>query len=291
MERLLLPRSHYSTILLLWVHFTRSRLSLNIIREIADYIGSEYLFPCLIGAQFRLYDLKTGSFVLKPTQKQLDSGAVLCLVTDHSIACIGSQPPSVSTLLFDLKTYSYSDLPPMTQARTWPGVLLFSEEIYVFGGNFDPSLTSSERFPLNSPLWTSIGHMQSAKVLFSPCGYGEEIYLAAANSSGDYFEAFCPNSCSFRLVLLTMFVPCYGSVAWVEGSCLYVIGANRDFGRVDLREEKWEKEVEKVKLKQINSVTSRITPVVVGKEVYWLNYWDGALVRFSLDTLVIKEFQ
>ena len=95
----LLPCNTYSSILLLWVHTTHfPYLSLNVIREVGEYIGTNYLFPCLFAYQLRLYDLKTGHFLTKSTTKKLDLGGVLSLINASSLTCIGSQ--LLQSLLF-----------------------------------------------------------------------------------------------------------------------------------------------------------------------------------------------
>lgn len=272
-------------ICLLWARLTSplySSLSLNILREVCDYLHTFISLAFFTGSSLEVRYFPEN----RVKSVQMRETVVGCIITHMSfweILCVGTYPTSVSTSSVNLTTFVLKKEADMRERRNCPGVIRVNDWVYVFGGySGGPITTSSEKFSIEKRFWKKLPDMDVPRVYFSPALHHYDIYLcdAAAQSRLSSFniisEAYTTHSVAIPIMQtnasLTFIVEEELIVAlgpstvlrWRVGSSFpFVIAGNN-----------------------ANLQGFSCTEVVqVGRSVYWTDYNAKKVVEFHLDTL------
>ena len=154
----------------------------------------------------------------------LDSGKSYCLTSTVEMLIVGGPNASSAAKKLDLLQLHVNSVTSMTQGRSWPGIICYLDYVWVFGGNTSNTLTTVEKFAINSEVWTSVAPMRYPRVYFTPCIWKEEIYLASALPDHQTpVEVYNPLSDLYIELPLILQDPCYGSLAYiVQGQLLFL---------------------------------------------------------------------
>ena len=74
----------------------------------------------------------------------------------------------------DLTNGAGTPVNPMTQARTYPGLVYYERKVLVFGGTSEPL---AEEYDLNQKVWAPLPNMHRPRNKFNPCLYDTLVYL------------------------------------------------------------------------------------------------------------------
>lgn len=274
---------------LLWVRSSSTlfkALSLNVCREICEYLSR---FPTLIGiqdAEIQLYCPLTGSKRSIPAP-QLPSQCLYTLISTNSVLCLGGQPVTSQALILGIHRKKVIKLTiEMSEARFWPGVIQYGPVTYVFGGKDTASRAkvTSECFSASTSQWRPVPRMSFARVAFSPCLFANEIYLPEANSHRKPFEVFNPSTQLYSRLPIYIVEPRFlGSVACVVADSLCYISRSGKVGRWNVRDVQT-KSLERCILEDTNMALSCCVPVVVGRLAYWVKMDTATIIQYNFDT-------
>lgn len=263
-------------------------LSVNIVREICAYLAQRCSLIALRNNSIVLYSLTTSSQESFQVASKLPSDAIFSHFTGNSVICLGGQPVSSEALVIILHVkQAVTGVSNMLEARFWPGVIRFGPFIYVFGGKDRSGTTmlTSERFSALDGKWKQLPRMSYSRVAFSPCLFANLIYLPEANSKRKPFESFNPVTLQYQRIPIYMTEPrFFGSVSFIISDTLCFISRSGRMGRWNVREIEQGKQLGSFELRETNLALSSCTPVVMGREVYWVRIDTGELVSYSLDT-------
>lgn len=282
---------HSDRSLFLWLRCVSAPLtplSANVVREICAYLAQLCSLVALRNNSIVLYSLTTSSQESFQVATKLPSDAIFSQLTGNSVICLGGQPVSSEALVIILRAkQAVTGLSVMLEARFWPGVIQFGPFIYVFGGKDKSGTTmfTSERFSALDGKWKSLPRMSFSRVAFSPCLFANLIYLPEANSKRKPFESFNPITFQYQRIPIYMTEPrFFGSVSFIISDTLCFISRSGKMGRWNMREIEQGKLIGTYQLRETNLALSSCTPVVMGREVYWVRIDTGELVNYSLDT-------
>lgn len=182
----------------------------------------------------------------------------------------------------------------MLEARFWPGVIKLGPFIYVFGGK-DKSgraMVASERFSALDGEWKPLPRMSFSRVAFSPCLFANLIYLPEASSKRKPFESFNPSTLQYHRIPIYLVEPrFFGSVSFLINDTLCYISRSGRLGKWNVREIEQGKALGNCQLSETNLGLSCCSPVVLGKEGFWVRIDTGEMVTFHADSnqIVIRE--
>ena len=271
----------------LWLVYLRCQrcvgLSLNVIREVCLYLRP-VLFPFVIGCDLTLYNLDTERtttlrlshrFGTSVTYVQLDASSLLCLGVLHQAVYSLSLPTLQLTSLPELRK-------PRSCAGVTKGVEPSSQLIYVFGGDY-PNNKSCEKYCLGEEKWQLMESMQHPRFCFTPCVFGDSIYLVATcYADSNSVETFKPSTDSFTV--LPVFLPVKlrrecPSVAFVDRGELCVLTVRKQSAC-------WKIQVKKKF--QLSDTTqpcwSTMQPWIVGHYAFIANSSLGTVKKWNLCT-------
>lgn len=114
----------------------------------------------------------------------INADTVCYLMQDERLfACGGTWHASV--YLVDAWDGTVHNLPDMSSARAWHGLVYFNGEMMVFGGAYSSQspLASCESYNLIQGRWSQFGPMSTPRAGINPCELGLSIYVAGGGSS------------------------------------------------------------------------------------------------------------
>lgn len=280
--------STLSKILLQWIRMFPTpinRLSRNITREISVYLSARNLVPAVKDEHLRVYDVEHRTMVETHLRQKFSTASVPCMVGPETVLYIGGHPPYTPEVFsINLSTFQVAPLPSMLESRGWPGVILYDDFVYVFGGN-NPQLPSSEKYSLKEKQWIRVPDMRYGRYSFTPCLYKLEIYLADCMIDCKIIEVFDVISESYRL--FPELLPSIGthSVSFIAKNEFYIIGYQFSAAKLDL-----EANLPKFsEIKITNDGNSRgylgSPPLIIDDFVYYANYVSGQLTIFDINKL------
>lgn len=210
-------------------------------------------------------------------------GAVYSFLDNEQILTVGGHPEAASAWLISAASLAVV-LEDMKTRRAWPGICTFRDNGYVFGGNF-PSICSAEKWDLRSRKWTTIGDMAYPRFAFTPCRYGEIIYLVDFSQSHKRVEIFSIRTEAFSLlpVRLPGFY-CVSSLCFLVNGQLVVLceASPRENVRWRLCRD-GKTEIAKIKSQGIRPYSP--CPLLRYKDaIYYSSSDDRQLVSFHLRT-------
>jgi hypothetical protein len=267
-----------------------SRLSPNIIREISSYFGFlSYIVPALCGNTLRLFDIKRENVQESMLTVKITAGAVYGFIDIGQILTVGGHPEANSAWLVSTVSSKAIVLEEMHAARAWPGICIFREIGYVFGGNF-PSICRAEKWDLQTRKWTKLRDMAYSRFAFTPCRYGENIYLVDFSQSHKRAEVFSIRSEAFTLI--PMRLPgfyCLSSLCFLQNGHLVVLCEGIPGETVCWRLSR-EGTTETTKIRSQGIRACAPCPLLRCKEVvFYSSVDDRQLVRFDLATETFRK--
>ena len=171
------------------IHFQRrfspfSSLSRNVIREVCSYLSAPEVLPALLNDTLTLHTFDSSPVVSVHLPVVYPAGGVCCVQFDQEVVCLGSDPPTSQVYGVHVTTLTCTLKPSMLRPRAWPGVIVVTDIIYVFGGD----LNSCEKF--TGEQWKSLPDMIYPKCDFNPVCYKEEIFLCTFGVDIETFDRY-----------------------------------------------------------------------------------------------------
>lgn len=240
-------------------------------------------FPYLHGNTLHLYDLCSSKTSTISLSTCFTAGTVFCLLTDHTVLCLGGYPPSSSVCKLDLSSKQLATLPGTKTPRSYPGIAKVGDYAYVFG-SFSPLLATCEKLSLSDEVWAHLGDMNTARCCFTPGVHLKEIYLVGPYGGNRSIQVFDTQNDTFRTLSfqLPASIASYTTAFAVAGE-LYVLGGYL-LG-------KWV--INSGKEMQVSATTGRSAPLsncpafLVDNEVLLVNYSRGALFKLNFMTKTV----
>ena len=261
-------------------------LPLTIIREIYTYIGMErcYLAEITEG-QLRVYDLrwekerKTASIGLEAAQSGL-------IMRDwERLLVVGGACNRPDIYSVHIWTGVVTLEAHLHKGRSYPGLLLHNDFVWIFGGNISPSLRSVERFHNTTRAVEKGEKMRTPKVNFTPCTHKGLIYLPDASAHNFPLEVLDPLPEIYSFLPLTLYSSYFGSISFIQNDELVIFMSPKQVGR-------WEISSSVTKLSpldvKIETECGSSGPVVGWKgSVYWGNGGLG-LVKWDVERKTVR---
>lgn len=110
----------------------------------------------------------------------------------------------------------------------------------MFGGNFEPSLDSVERFHRTQRIWQTGPNMLSPKAAFTPCEHHGLIYLPEASPCKKLLKMLNSVTEVYILLPLQLHINLYGSFSFIADNNLFMIDYNRKACTWNLESKKTE---------------------------------------------------
>ena len=274
----------------LYLAFTRAHsplyrpLSLNICREAFSYLGGDHIYLGSIqDYQLIVYDLLTESMQITVSSLniKLQSAGLAQLDSNTMLMIGGANLKQVRSI--NIWTGTITKEAEMTESRAYPGLLLYGEFVWVFGGNTGNSLTSVERFHRTNRTWEMGPPMPSPKVAFTPCVHHSLIYLPCPNEKNRQLEVLDPATEMYTLLPLLLYSGLYGSVSFVVDSYLCVIDFNKQMGRWEIGSQDTRLTDMRMSVHRERNCYTNGIPIRCGEVIYWLN-GNVSLAKFDLKT-------
>ena len=155
---------------------------------------------------------------------QADSGSSWVILEGGSVFICGGGAVSGWSTAYVVGKGCVEQVLNMQVARCYHGVLVYSKQVYVFGGYNKGGLNSCEKYRLQQHTWTLLPPMQEAKSYFNPCLFNGSIYLCGYGST--LLEEFSPQTDLMLSFLLFMPASSYCCM-YVEDNLL-VVHLNRN---------------------------------------------------------------
>lgn len=269
-------------------HISDCGEDLKAVIELTDTSGSTSRassLPLIHGNVLQCLDLATDEISTATLSVSFSNSTVFCQLDSDVVLAIGGKPATTSVYQVALATATVTAEAQTLVPRRLPGVLKHGGFVYLFGGSDGAKqLTACEKFAVKEKAWTALPDMTYARGGFSPCVFGSDIYLPDVKRDHRTLEVFNIPREDFRTVNVT--IPASlssNSVSFVLEGELILITVDKQLGRWRIGSEDSFR-VSKLPMKEVASALSNIPPVRRGREVLWVRWKDGALVKFNMDT-------
>ena len=248
------------------------------------------VIPLIHGNSLQCLNLVTGGSVSAALAVTFSNSTVFCLIDADTVLSAGGKPSSTSAYCIRISTGETTPLPPMLVPRRLPGVLKHAGFVYLFGGSDgNKQLSSCEKLSIAEKAWKPLPDMGYPRGGFSPCLFGEDVYLADVKREHRMLETFSIPRQTFTPHPLS--IPpslSSNSVGFLFEGELVIFTVDKQIGRWRVNGEGGFR-VAKVAMKDTASGLSNVPPVRVGREVVWARWKDGGVVRFNVDTETLTE--
>lgn len=267
----------------MWLFYCHFPVSSNILREICAYLGIRRLLPCLQRTQLRLFDLETLQCRTVALSLNVTTGWTYCLLEDRDLLCINNQEEQTYELA--LQTGVFIPTARLPRLLEFPGMIWMDPYGYSFGGS---TTKLALKYVARGEKWEKMADLHYPKSAFTPCLYEKEVYLCCPSQNNDPFEAFSPEKETFRDLPFAYRSKFYGSVTFLVNDTFYIIAYERKLLKLRPKEGQIDS-IQEIDLKrdQSNAFTN-ISPVQMGKFIYWVNHITSCMVRFDVDTCCVE---
>lgn len=195
--------------------------------------------------------------VVLKTQLKLTEGSAWLWLPDSQLLFLEGGSGQATHL--DLSNGAVTPVNPMSQARTYPGLVYYERRVLVFGGTSEPL---AEEYDLNQKAWAPLPNMHRSRNKFNPCLYDTLVYLCG----GCTWVSEVYNIPQRKYIALGFSVPdTYDACSVLVD--LSVVIVSRDFL------SKWSLESEELSVRGrtlASECWSSTPPVVVGNYAYIL---------------------
>ena len=208
-------------------------LSLNIIREISEYLSHSYYIASLYESSVYCYFRNPAECIELTLPSKIPGSRSYCFIGNTRLLVVAGPNSSRDIRAVDLLTLTITPKNPLVVGRSWPGVYHYADYVYIFGGHSTSNTvnTSSEKYSLKSELCVEIGSMKYPRSCFTPCLWKEEIYLPAIDSGDKPVEVFTPRTEVFRVTPLVLNDRVFGAVSYVVDGELIVLLYGKTLGK------------------------------------------------------------
>ena len=248
------------------------------------------VLPIIHRNSLKKYNMETGETVSTQLSLSLSEYAVFCPTDSENVLGVGGYPSSSASYLLSLITGIVVPQHAMLTKRAFPGIIKQKSTVYVFGGldGNTRTITASEKFEIGERVWKGVRSMKNPRCSFCPCEVGGLVYLLDAKAH-KIIEVFNTATEEYHTLLIPHF-PLLGndSVAFIVNDELVMLTRNMQIGRWRFQTDS-EFRVSTIKMNNNSSGSTNIPPVVVGREVFWVRWTDGVMVRFRVDGEEVVE--
>lgn len=262
------------------------RLSRNLAREIASYIGDFFLLPRCKDNTITVLDLEKRSRRCKTVDLIMTWDTVNCMLDWRTIFFISKAPLCCKV---DLISLDITRVASMQNPRENPGAIHVKGTVYVFGGKRSDLLTHSEKYQLSNDQWSLLPPLPTPKYAFNPCYQKDQIFLPEVNNSLHSFDIFSLLREDYRSLPFQLHCDMNGCVSFIVGEELYLITMRRHCIKWDLKQVEMQPVIGVVELVNENDAYSSCTPFSFQGVVYWTEYLTGKTVFFDPKTQLLKE--
>jgi len=282
-RRGVLPVSLHSTLVFFHSYRPFSVLSLNVLREVANYLSTYRYLPAISKRHLLIYDLELGTKNVIPLGREFPITTRLCLFSEWTALIFGSRTDrSVSQV--DLRDCQLVPAASLMEAREDPGAIGYQGDCYLFGGRGDRSfLKTAEKLGKWAGNWAFIGEMAVPGFTFTPCIHRDHIYLPIANSRGKTLQSYHPLTNTYQTHSLRLCQPGNSSVCTIYREELVVVTGRETVGRWTLGSLRTETELVSAKMEYSNGVGVSTFPVLKGRFLYWTDK-EKHLTKFDLQS-------
>lgn len=250
----------------------------------APYSHTDNYLPIINSTSIRIFHYETEAIappIMLEMPIMIDATSAWLVLEEGKLFCCGRHhPASSAAYVLDVGSGGVAEVEGMQSARSQHGVVLYKNDIYVFGGLLEKTyLSSSEYYSLSLRHWFPIPNMLSPRDGFNPCTHSGLIYIVGGSNSTSA-EIYHPEKqCFTPLDLILPKADC--SISLFLNEELYILQRSAMY-RWTLQAGKGELRVEQLK----GSATwSNVVPRVAGNCVYILNCWTHTIGKCDLGTL------
>lgn len=136
--------------------------------------------------------MNESTYIVGPAVDLDLSGTGVVMLNCDTMLVVGGGPSVRLARSFNIWTGVLTMEAEMTIGRDWPGMLIYEDVVWVFGGNTGPSLDSVERFHTTQKTWQIGANMLSPKAAFTPCEHRGLIYLPETSPKKKQLEVLNP---------------------------------------------------------------------------------------------------
>lgn len=251
-------------------HF--AKLPVALLREVALYLGPPLLLPALFKTSILLHDLETGQMATFPSRVRFSLSARYCSISPVQVFCLADS--GSNACVFNSVTMIIEVLPLVPTQRIAPGMIHIRPFVYLFGGVFIAEYTG-EKYSLPDRKWTAVPQMPAPTGSLFPCALHCTIYFCLFAVS-PRFLSFNTLTETYKFHSVCLYKSLRPILLYVNEGSVWVLAQQ------EVVQWKPGQEVRVVEAKQGNWIhwKPNMTPVCVGKSVYWTTF-VGDLVRFD----------
>ena len=273
---------------LMWVYRTiRPVLSVNVLREIAQYVRESYRLIGAMGSEVTVYALSGRKSEARNVAMECSDGTRYCWVSENQAMFVGggsilkNRPVTSDVYLFNLLDYTVTQQASMSSKRFSPGVISTSRSVLVFGGYHMGALNSCEQFSLLDSNWRCLPDMLRPKYSFSPVLYQQNVYLPCVILTFPELEMYRIYENCFEIYPVKLPVSSNCSLSFLINDVLVLISCNRFIYLLNLTTGKYAQEAGGSEALALSS-----GPVVVFNEkVYWIEFSTAKLTSFDVNRI------
>lgn len=233
-------------------------------------------------------EVSVDDFTIKETSVNVlenqGSLAGICQIPGGKVFISGGYSPHLdSSYIIDLISKSVESLPSCRE-RSLSSATFLNGNIYMFGGfNSKGLLQNSDKFVLETKMWTSLANLpiaqQDTSVL--PC---KDMLIISTHSANCLF-AYIYNSDSYETLANGIISHSYNILIRDSGLC-YLISGNNVFVSKENEIDKWMR-VDKILNMGYCQNTSK--PITRGRYTFFCSSHYGKVFRFGLDDFTLIE--
>lgn len=202
-----------------------------------------------------------------------------CFPSSTTLVSIGGK--DVTSI--NLTTFKVAQHQQLASNHAFPGLIAINQETYVFAG----MTVSCEKLRADFTV-CQLPCMKIAVDGFSPCKYGDEVYLPEYRLKN--IEVFSLTKCAFRTLPLQLPNIQNNSVAFFSSETLFILTCNSQLAFMMLSQDSAFTN-STLQLSNSNSGQGACPPTVLGGKAYWFAAHSGDLVIFDLEAKTVAERQ
>lgn len=257
-----------------------STLSFNISREVCGYLDSLPLYPSFSHSSMIVHDLNLGTSHTHSLSESFAWQVTKCFIDWQTVICIAAVRQSCT---IDLMTARITLIENMHTPRDSSGVIRAGSFVYVFGGRVGEKIEwLADKYGLEDGHWQQIPSLRTPKFAFTPCKLKQQIYLAEIDSAYSSLDVFCTLSETYTSYPFETSSCMNGCVSFISSGELVLLTIGGQRVRWNLEEMERTPLAATFALVDDNDAYSNCEPMTVGGNMFWVNYWDGKLIKYSL---------
>jgi hypothetical protein len=249
-------------------------LSTGLLQEIALYISPPLLLPALFKSSVRLFDLESGLMTAFPSRISFSVSSRYCFISPTEVFCLVDSSSNVCRI--STVTKGIEVLPALPGKRIAPGMICLFPWVYLFGGVFIAEYTG-EKMNIRTEKWTILPKMQMPTGSLFPCALKEIVYFSLFAADSPCFQSFNTLTEIYQCYPISLPSRLRPLLSYVKYGRIWTIAGRRVVSWSPEDRNIW---VEECKSGDLLPWKPNMTPICVGKWVYWTTF-AGDLMKFD----------